>query len=199
MKRFMALVLFYCLILASAPANAGSLGQPLLLVSSPALMGVYGRSVLAVAPFGVDQHVGFIVNRPSGLTLGRLFPGHGPSQRVTDPVFFGGPFDSAALFALVAAERAPGKGCIELMPGLFAAYDAGTIDGIIERNPDDVRYLAGLVAWRPGELQREIDAGAWYVMVADPSLAMREPDGLWEELVARAQLESRFITAAGPR
>jgi putative transcriptional regulator len=77
--------------------------------------------------------------------------------------------------------------CLEMMPGLFAVIDAGTVDKVIETNADDTRFLMGLVVWRPGELQREIDIGAWYVLDSDSELALRDPKGLWEELVLRSR------------
>ena len=35
--------------------------------------------------------------------------------------------------------------------------------------------------------------GAWYVLEADPALALRKPDGLWEELVQSVQRAEKSI------
>ena len=102
-------------------------------------------------------------------------------------MFLGGPVEATALFTLVAQADDPGGGTIEIMPGLFAAHDGAVVDQIIESHPQDARFLAGLVVWRPGELKREIDIGAWQLMDADPALAMRDPRGLWEDLVQRSE------------
>ena len=40
---------------------------------------------------GDDAHVGFIVNRPTQVSLGELFAGHGHAQKLVDPVYSGGP------------------------------------------------------------------------------------------------------------
>jgi putative transcriptional regulator len=196
--RNTAFTALFALLLAWAPlCAAGALSESLVLVARPELQGlVYGRTVLVVAPFGIDQHLGFIINRPTRFTLGKIFPQHAPSQKVLDPVFFGGPMDPRAIFALVARDDSPGGGCIEMMPGLFAAFDGRTVDRMIEANPDDARFVAGLVVWRPGELRYEIEQGAWYVLRSDAKLAMREPEGLWEELVRRAQ-RARHLHATG--
>ncbi|HEX6318910.1 MAG TPA: YqgE/AlgH family protein [Burkholderiales bacterium] len=180
-----------------APASANELERPLALVATPELRDpVYGRTVLLVKPFGRDQHLGFIVNRPTNLTLGKIFPEHGPSQKVPDPVFLGGPFDAGVIFALVARRDSPGGNSVEIAPGLFAAHEAATVDRIIEANPDDARFVAGLVIWRPGELRREIEIGAWQVRDADPGLALRDPKGLWEELVQPSE-RSRNLLRTG--
>jgi putative transcriptional regulator len=168
--------------------EAAALPESLILVATPELSDpLYGKTVLVVKAFGAQQHVGFIVNRPTRMTLGKMFPDHAPSQKITDPVFLGGPADVQALFALVRAERCPGTTCLQMMPGLFAVIDAGAVDKVIEANGDDARFVMGLVVWRPGELQQEVDRGAWYVLDSDSALALRDPKGLWEELVLRSR------------
>jgi hypothetical protein len=54
---------------------------------------------------------------------------------------------------------------------------------VIETMPNDARYFAGLTAWRPGELDDEIRAGAWEVRPADASTVFRaDPGSLWRDL-----------------
>jgi hypothetical protein len=38
-----------------------------------------------------------------------------------------------------------------------------------------------------------VKRGAWFVLDADASLVLRKPDGLWEELVRRAELRANGI------
>lgn len=74
------------------------------------------------------------------------------------------------------------------MQDLFVAFDAETVDRIIEAEPDRARFVAGPVVWRPGELQEEIKRGLWYVLEPDAALVLRKPTaGLWEELVRRSE------------
>ena len=182
------------LVAASALAGAADVGNAVVLVAKPELKdALYGSSVLVVRPLGGDQHLGFIVNRPTRTTLGELFPEDGPSQKVLDPVYLGGPFNTELIFALVQRPDSPGGEAFELMPGLYAAFDARTVDGVIRADPARARFVAGFVAWRAGELRREVEQGAWYVLEADGSLALRKPDGLWEELVRRSRRLERSI------
>jgi putative transcriptional regulator len=163
--RYAVTALAVLLLSWASLAGSEELSRPLVLVAAPELRDpIYGRSVLVVKPFGREQHLGFIVNRPTDLTLGKIFPEHEPSRKVADPVFLGGPVDATAIFALVERQDNPGGNSIEIMPGLFAAHDARVVDTIIETNPDNARFLAGLVIWRPGELRRELDMGAWQTM-----------------------------------
>jgi putative transcriptional regulator len=168
-------------------AGATDLDRPLILVAKPELQDkLYGATILVVTPVGGGQHAGFIVNRPTQLTLGTIFPEHGPSQKIVDPVYLGGPIQSQMIFALVQRRENPGGNSFEMMPGLFATFDGDVVDRIIETDASHARFVAGLVAWRAGELKDEIKKGAWYVLEPDAALLMRNTDGLWEEMVRRS-------------
>jgi putative transcriptional regulator len=169
-------------------AMAEDLSEPLILAATPDFQdAVYGSTVLVVAPLSGDRHIGFIVNRPTRYSLGELFPDDGPSRQVHDRVYFGGPIATEALFALIERSESPGGKSLQVMPGLYAALDQATVDQVIAEQADHARFVAGVVLWRPGELREEIDEGAWYTFEPDADLALRKPDGLWEELVRRAK------------
>lgn len=181
----MRAVLVALLFVVSAPvAIATDLDKPLILVAKPELRDrLYSGSVLVVAPVAGGRHVGFIVNRPTDITLASQFPDHAPSQKVVDPVYLGGPVQPGVIFALVRRQTNPGGNSFEMMPGLYVAIQEEVIDRIIESEPQRAKFVAGLVAWRAGELRKEVELGAWHVLDAEPSLVMRTSDGLWEELV----------------
>jgi putative transcriptional regulator len=149
--------------------------------------GFYARTVLVVAPFGANQHYGFIVNRPTAVRLGDVFPGHAPSQQVLDPVFLGGPVYTRLIFALVQAEASPGRGSLRMMSGLYAVFNGRAVDRNIEASPARARFVTGFVVWRSGELAREIAGRMWYVLGPDAALVTSEPRGMWQRLVLRAQ------------
>ena len=67
------------------------------------------------------------------------------------------------------------------------------MDSIIGNEPKHARFVAGFVAWQPGELQGEIERGAWFVLSPEPSLVLRQPQGLWEELVQRSKKAAEAI------
>jgi putative transcriptional regulator len=180
MKRTLA---FLLLLFAACAARAEDLGRPLLLVASPALQGAYSRTALLVFPMR-GQHAGFILNRSTDVKLASVFPEHAPSAKVADPIYFGGPEMVDSLFALVRKD--PGSGSVRVLGDLFVTAEAETLDRIIEETPNDARYFAGFVGWRPGELAKEIEAGYWYVDDLDAAQVFRkDPATMWEELVER--------------
>jgi putative transcriptional regulator len=178
----------------TAPAAALDLSESVVLVAKRQLRDkLYGATILVAKPIGNDQHIGFIVNRPTKVTLGQLFPRHGPSQKVPDPVYLGGPISRESIFALVQTRKHPGGRSVQIMPGVFAVFDAKVVDEVIEHDAAKARFLAGLVGWRAGELRDEVKRGAWFVLDADPKLVLRRPEGLWEELVRRAEQRANSI------
>jgi putative AlgH/UPF0301 family transcriptional regulator len=182
-NRIRGLLAAGLILMAACAARAEDLGKPMVLVASPDLQGTYMHTALLVVPMG-DKHIGFILNRATEATLANAFPEHGPSAKVVDPIYFGGPEASGAVFALL--RRDPGRPSIRLFGDLFMTANSKSIDRIIEETPNDARYFVGFVNWTPGELAKEIGAGYWYVASPDPALVFKkETDSMWEELVTR--------------
>ena len=196
MARLLLFPLLAALLgLFPALAASADLSSTVVLVAKRQLTDPFYRATVIVArAMGNDQHIGFILNRPTKLTLGQLFPHHRPSQTVVDPVYVGGPSNSTVIFALVKSHDSPGGKSLQLAPGLFMAVEGGTVDRIIEKEPKQARFVAGLVTWQPGELREEIKRGAWFLLDPDPSLVLRKPtEGMWEELVRRAEMRANGI------
>jgi len=193
------LLLAVLAIAGTAPARAVEPAEePVILVAKPALRDrLYRGTILIARPLRNGQHVGFIVNRPTPVKLGTLFPDHGPSQKVVEPIYLGGPVSVEVLFALVQRKDSPGRRAMQLTPDLYLVVDRDLVDHIIESEADHARFYAGVVLWARGELDAEIARGFWYVDDADVSLVLRKStDGMWEELVKRLEQRSRGLRAA---
>jgi putative transcriptional regulator len=194
--------LLAAVLLAVVASTAWAQGQTpstdgaVFLVAAPALRDPeYRQTVLIASPTANGGHVGVIINRPTRRSLSSLFPEHEPSKKVVEPVFFGGPFSTTALVAVVRGDASPGQGSLLMMANLYLAINVNTIDKIIEERPTDARFYVGYVGWRPGELRREIDRGLWHVMNPDVNTIFRkDTDTMWEEMLRM----SRQISASAP-
>lgn len=171
------------LIFAVCAAHAQDLDKPMLLVAAPDLQGPYSHTTLLVVPLD-GQHFGFILNRATDVKLGTLFPDHAPSANVTDPVYVGGPEHANEVFAVVP--RDPGEPSLRLFGEVFLTAHAPMVDRIIEQTPNEARYFVGFVAWQPGELAAELEAGYWYLSDPDPALLFSEDtERMWESQMKR--------------
>ncbi len=199
LARLVSCVMAAAALCFAAPTLAAEADdEPVILVAKPALRDrLYGATILIAKPIGNDRHIGFIVNRPTPVTLGKLFPDHAPSQKVIDPVYLGGPVNMEVLFVLVQQRKSPGRSSMQFTPDLFLVTERNLVDRIIETGADHARFFAGLVLWAPGELRTEIDRGFWYVDDADANLVLRKStEGLWEELVRRLEIRAKGLRAA---
>ncbi|MBW8906803.1 MAG: YqgE/AlgH family protein [Betaproteobacteria bacterium] len=181
--------------LAAPLAFASDATDTVLLVAKRNLHDrLYGATVIVARPLGEDRHLGFIVNKPTNMTLGKLFPKHPPSQKVIDPVYLGGPTGPEVIFALVKGSQSPGGRSLQLAPGLYVAYDSSVVDRIIETQPQQARFLAGMVLWAPGELEEELRRGLWHTLEPQPDIFLRKStEGLWEDLVTRSERKANSI------
>lgn len=175
-------------LLVALGAHAADVYQsPVVLVAKPEMGEFYRNTVLFARPVGGGRHIGFIVNRPTRVTLKEILPGHPPSQKVTDPLFLGGPLHVDSVFAVVHRAESPGGRALALAKDMFLVTDVATVDRVIEQNPRNARFYAGLVGWEAGELEDEVRRGFWYVLDHDAALVFRKQTaGLWEELVRRS-------------
>lgn len=193
-----ALFMAACAILAiawAAPARPAGLDDSIILVAKRQLQDkLYSSTILLARPIGGDRHVGFIINKPTQVTLGKLFPTHEPSRKVADPVFLGGPVSPEVIFALVQGKSSPGGRSIRILDDLYLAIDSDVVDRVIEKQSSHARFFAGMVLWRPGELQDEVKKGLWYLQDARADLVLRKPtDSMYEELVGRSERKANAI------
>lgn len=188
----LAALAFALLPLEASPADVD---ETVILVAKRNLRDkIYGSTILVAKPVGNDRHVGFILNKPTQVTLGKLFPEHAPSRKVVDPVFLGGPFGREVIFALVQRADSPGGRSVQITRDLYLAFDSPVVDRIIETQPDDARFFAGMVVWQQGELRNELKRGLWYTLDARTDLLLKkQTEGLWEELVGRSERKANTI------
>jgi putative transcriptional regulator len=158
-----------------------------LLVAAPRLRDPnFDRTVVLVLEHGDEGALGLVLNRPTDTDLFAALPRW---ERLAAPptvLFRGGPVAPSAAIAL---GEASGGGAVEGWHPLFG--DLGSVD--LEREPDElgvpvrqVRVFAGYSGWGPGQLEGEVEIGAWYVVDALPGDALSErPAELWAEVLRR--------------
>ena len=148
--------------------------------------GIFDRSVVLVLDHGEDDGaVGVILNRPSELHVAAALPAWGGAAAEPGVVFLGGPVAQGGVLCLgrAAARTAPGWQQV--------VGEVGIVD--LERAPEDVlgevdqvRVFTGYAGWSPGQLEGELDVGAWLVARPTPDDALSlEPGGLWRAVLRR--------------
>lgn len=138
--------------------------------------------------------VGLIINKPTRVTLGKLFPDTPEFKNRTDPAYFGGPVDIRIPSVVFHWQSAP-ENAVQLYGNVYLTFDHDLIARVFGKNqgPAQPRMFLGRAQWAPGQLQNEIARGSWYQVHADSDLIFTsQPDSLWRVLHARAA-PSKYI------
>lgn len=186
--RYWANALLLAAVAWAAPvlARGPQVDAPVLLAASPQLSGSYARTVLLALPTGHGTHIGFILNRPTEIHLAAVFPELPAAKQIASPVFVGGPHLRETLLALTLSPIRPSEEAVEVLPELFMTFGTTETAHVASRFPARSRFYAGLVAWDGGELQAEVQAGAWHVLEPDVQLVIGgSADTLWERVLER--------------
>src|ERR1700751_6088423 len=90
MKRLLPILKSFAALLLTASALSGGaaaadLSEPMMLVASSGLEGSpLQRAVVLATPLPDGGHIGFIINRPTGVKLQALFPEDAAASRVKE-------------------------------------------------------------------------------------------------------------------
>ena len=106
--------------------------------------------------------VGVIINRPTQLSLARLFPDLGHLAQQHDKVYFGGPIDLGSVWFLFRASTRPAH-AIEACSGVYFSANRDLLLRLLNRDKpmDGLRIFIGYSGWGPGQLESEIARGDW--------------------------------------
>lgn len=179
-----------------SPATAQTANHPngVFLVATPGLIDPNFRgSVVLVTQAPDGGTIGFIVNRPGRRSLAQILPDNALLKRFTEPLYQGGPVETAGLFAVFRAKENP-HGALRVLGDVSFAIDPAVVESVLRAPPEQVRFFNGYAGWAPGQLAAELERGGWYVLDADAGNVFRKDvDKLWEELVRRARAVTAFL------
>jgi putative transcriptional regulator len=164
-----------------------------LLVATPLLGDPnFRRTVVLIVENEVAEGtLGVVLNRPTKIPVDQVLEPW--TELVTGPsvVFKGGPVapNSALALALVPGEDEPlGWRALDGAPALarLGLVDLDAPPRLLAPAIQSLRVYAGYAGWGPGQLQSEIDEGAWYVLHGEPAdVFFAEPERLWQDLLRR--------------
>jgi putative transcriptional regulator len=160
-----------------------------LLVATPSLGDPnFARTVVLVLDHDDSGALGVVVNRPTTVPVGDVLPSWQPFTTDPSVLFHGGPVavDSALGLAVL-----PGQGAAE-PPGWRRVVDSlGLVDldappEVLAADMADLRIFAGYSGWGTGQLEAELEEGAWFVVPCQARDAFSvEPSALWRTVLRR--------------
>lgn len=172
-----------------------------LLVATPKLADPnFDRAVVLLLDHDAEGSLGVVLNRPTPVGVGDVLQHWAALAGLPRVVFQGGPvsLDSALALAVVPGEARSGEP-VELLGWRRVHGAIGLVD--LEAPPElfaaelgSLRIFAGYSGWGPGQLERELVDGAWYVVDSEPGdVSAPDPERLWRAVLRRQRNELAMV------
>jgi putative transcriptional regulator len=150
----------------------------------------FDRAVVLLLDHDDEGSLGVILNRPTPVVVEDILESWAALAGEPGVVFQGGPvaLDSALGVAVIPGDEGP--------LGWRRVYGAiGLVD--LEAPPEllggalgSLRIFAGYAGWGPGQLEDELQDGAWYVVESEPGdVSSPRPESLWRSVLRRQRNE----------
>lgn len=157
-----------------------------LLVATPLLGDPhFARTVVYLLEHDGGGTVGVVLNRPSHTPVGQVLPDWHDAVSGPAVVFGGGPVqpDGALCLGQLDSDTPYVREVVDGVATVDLDGDVAVIAPIARR----LRVFAGHAGWAPGQLEHEINQGAWWVLAGSPDdLFSERPREMWR-LVLRRQ------------
>ena len=165
----------------TAAENQKSLTAILLVARGELRDPNFADSVVLVMNNLGPAPIGLVVNRPTEISVARLFPDLKKLAALHDKVYFGGPVDLESVWFLFRAAKAP-EHAIQAFAGIYLSSSRDLLGQLLgrEKPMDGLRIFIGHSGWAPGQLEAEIARGAWTLERAEPDAVFKgRPEHPW--------------------
>jgi putative transcriptional regulator len=149
-----------------------------LLIAAPSLYDYFRRTVVLVIEHNEDGAMGVVLNRTSETFVGEVVPALAELADADELVRVGGPVSPDAVVAL-GEFGDPSEAGAAVIGGL-GTLDPERSNGSLVR----LRVYAGYAGWSAGQLDEEVEEGAWIVEPASPEDPFRDDD-IWSAALRR--------------
>ncbi|NLS91851.1 MAG: YqgE/AlgH family protein [Planctomycetaceae bacterium] len=161
-----------------------------LLIASPHLADPnFVRTVVLLVHHSEEGTLGVVLNRPSGSTIRKLWEDVEEEPCDSEhPFHLGGPVSGPVMALHTDANRSE----LEIIPGLHFAARRDHIDYLVRRNEDPFRIFVGHSGWGKGQLESEMEEGAWFTLPATLDLVFGDESEIWQRAAHQVGREMLF-------
>jgi len=172
-----------------------------LLVATPKLADPnFDRAVVLVLDHDEEGSLGVVLNRPTPVGVGDVLEAWAALAGVPRVIFQGGPvsLDSALGLAVVPGEPREGGDGDPLgwrrVHGAIGLIDLEAPPELLAAELGSLRIFAGYAGWGPGQLEKELVDGAWYVVESEPGdVSSPQPETMWRSVLRRQRNELAMV------
>lgn len=161
-----------------------------LLIATPQLTDPnFAHAVVLIVQHNESGALGLILNRPLETDLQSVW------DQVSDvpcfveqPLHQGGPCEGPLM--VLHGEESISE--TQVVPEVFWSTDKDAIEQLVSQNSTPARYFVGYAGWGAGQLEGEMDSGAWLPTPASKDQIFADPDHLWNRLRRKITLTMTY-------
>ena len=161
-----------------------------LLIASPHLADPnFVRTVVLLVHHSEEGTLGVVLNRPSGSSIRELWEDveEEPCES-NHPFHLGGPVSGPVMAIHTDSSRSE----LEVIPGVHFAAERDHIDFLVRRDRDPYRIFVGHSGWGKGQLESEMEEGAWFTLPATLDLVFADESEIWKTVTRQVGREMLF-------
>jgi len=192
MSKFVLLIVLCALAAVPGLAQAPELAAGSFLISSRDLGDPnFAETVILLLRYDDEQGaMGLIVNRRGDVPLSRVFEDLKPAKGRKDPAYLGGPVEPDNVLALLKSSTRV-EDAQRVFGAVYLISDKDLLEKTLSEKAEATVFhvYLGYAGWGPGQLEHEVDLGAWLILPPDAaSVFDADPDSVWPRLIRRTEL-----------
>jgi putative transcriptional regulator len=153
----------------------------------------FEHTVILLISYDEDAGAGgLILTRPTDTPVSKALHDFTEARDNADPVYEGGPVATRSVLAVLRS-KSDIENAERVLPEVYTVGNNKLLRKALKEKMV-VRVFAGYAGWGPGQLEDEVDEGAWHVDRANADVIFDDnPENLWHRLTRR--LDSQIARA----
>lgn len=191
----MARILGALLLFACVPAfcQSDDLAVGRLLVASRDLGDPnFAKTVILLVRYDENKGaVGLVINKRTDVPISKVFEDLKEASGRHEPVYIGGPVELNTVMALLKTASKP-DGATRVFGDVYLISDKDLLTRTLASSAEATAFhtYIGYSGWGPGQLEHEVELGAWHIMPADAATVFHaDPDSVWPRLIRRTETQ----------
>jgi len=178
------------LLEAQVSARTKDLAPGKFLVASRELLDPnFANTVVLLIHHDEGGAMGLVINRRTKLSLSQVLEGVKDAKSRPDPVYMGGPVELAGVLALLRSRAKP-EDVKHVFADVYLISSKAALEKALAAGAERSGFRAylGYTGWGAGQLEREIELGAWSIWRGDPAMVFDpEPETVWPRMIKRTE------------
>jgi putative transcriptional regulator len=152
----------------------------------------FSKTVILLVHYDQDQGaVGLVINKRTDVPISRVFHDLKEASGRNDPVYIGGPVELNSVLALLKSASKP-EGAQKVFSDVYLISNKDLLAATLASRVEATVFhtYMGYAGWGAGQLEHEVELGAWHIMPAEVGTVFHaDPDSVWERLIRRTETQ----------